>query len=205
MKRIALVLAVLFVMTACAQATEVGFQGALNLANMSGDIAENKVLLGFGGGVFARFTPAPQFFVQPEVLYMMKGTKWDLEILDETLELKFKFNYIEIPVLFGYQFPMQGSVSPAIYVGPALGILMSADAEADGESEDMKDFTKSTDFGLVIGGGVDIKTGEKGKFMLGGRYTLGLSNINDDEEDPDFELKNGVISFFVGYGFPIGQ
>ena len=201
MKRIALVLLALLVATTAAHSTELGFTGGLNLANQSGDWVGNKTLLGFGAGVFGRFTPSPGFIIQPEALYMMKGTKF--EFLDE--EIKFKCNYIEFAIPFGYAFPLEGAVSPVFFVGPAMGILMSAKLTYEGESENVKEFLKSTDIGLLFGAGVDIKTGEKGKFMLGGRYTLGLTNINDDPADPDFKMKNGVFSIFAGFAFLVGE
>ncbi len=198
MKRIALVMAVLLVTAGVANSQELGFTGGLNLANQTGDWEDNKMMLAFGGGIFGRLSPAPQIAIQPEVLFMMKGTKWDEG--DE----KFKLTYIDIPVLLMYQFPMEGSVTPSIFAGPYLGILLSAKDEFAGEEIDVKDVVKSTDFGLVFGAGVDIKAGDKGKFIVNGRYALGLSNANDFLPD-ELSYKNAVISFFVGYAFGLGQ
>ncbi|MEW6412903.1 MAG: porin family protein [Candidatus Zixiibacteriota bacterium] len=201
MRRIVIVLAVVLLTAAFAQATELGFKAGLNLANLTGDVENNKAMMTFGGGAFAKFMVAPQIFIKPEVVYMMKGTKGDSDDFDE----KMKFNYIEIPVLLGYQFPTQGSVSPSLFVGPAVGILMSAKYELEGVEVDIKDFTKSTDFGLVLGGGVDFGLGTSGKLAFDARYTVGLTNLNDDVDADEFEFKNTVFSFFVGYAFPIGQ
>lgn len=204
MKRIALVLAVLFIIATTAQPAELGFTGGLNMANQTGDWTENKTLLTFGGGAFGSVPLAPQISVQAEVLYMMKGTKWDYEEDGISIEEKFKLTYLEIPVLFKYEVPMEGSISPLFFAGPALGILLSAKVDVAGIELDVKDFTKGTDFGVVFGGGAAVKAGEKAKVMFAARYTLGLSNLNDDPDDPDFSFKNGVISVFGGFAFGFG-
>ncbi|MEW6412904.1 MAG: porin family protein [Candidatus Zixiibacteriota bacterium] len=201
MKKLVIVLAVILLTATFAQATELGFKAGLNMANLSGDIENNKTMTTFGGGVFARLSVARQFFVKPELLYVMKGTQAD----SDEVEDKLKFEYIEIPVLVGYQFPTPGPVSPSIFAGPSLGILMSANNEEEGEETDISDVVKSTDFGLVFGGGVDVAIGTGGKLTFDGRYTFGLSNLNDDEDFTQYELKNRVFSFYVGYSFAIGM
>ena len=56
---------------------------------------------------------------------------------------------------------------------------------------------KSTDFGLVFGGGVDFGLG-KGYFTIDLRYTLGLTTISDFEDE---DVKNGAFSLMLGYSF----
>lgn len=208
--------AMLLVVPAQAQMkTELGLKGAVNMANLSGDVTDNKMMLAFGGGVFARIMPSPQFCIQPEVLYMMKGCKFD--DVGTTTDMKTTLSYIEVPVLVKYMIPTEGNISPSIFAGPAVGFLMSAKAKAtvDGTEEDMdiKDYLKSIDFGVAFGAGVDFAVGEKGKITFDARYTLGLTNGNDVSAadaaaagmDVDDSFKNGVISVMVGYAFPIGQ
>ena len=199
--------AMLLVVPAQAQMkTELGLKGAVNMANLSGDVTDSKMMLAFGGGIFARIMPSPQFCIQPEVLYMMKGCKFD-DVLTTT-DAKITASYIEVPVLVKYMIPTEGKISPCIFAGPAVGFLMSAKAKAtvDGTEEDVdiKDNCKSIDFGVAFGAGVDFAVGEKGKLTFDARYTLGLTNLNDIEGDDD-SIKNGVISVMVGYAFPIGQ
>lgn len=172
-----------------------GIKGGLNIANLSGDIEDNKALMAFGGGVFGQLTVSPTLIIQPEVLYMQKGTEEDVDGGE-----KLKLNYIEVPILVKYVFPTEGSFEPCVYAGPVISFLMSAKIG----DEDIKDFVKSTDFGVAFGAGAEFAVGEGGgKFHFDGRYTLGLTNASDDDSDDD--VKNGVISVFVGYGFPLGK
>ncbi len=174
-----------------------GLKGGLNLANFSGDIENNKSMVAFGGGVFGKITPSPTICIQPEVLFMQKGAEDDVEGGE-----KLKLNYIEVPVLVKYMIPTEGNINPSIFAGPAVSFLMSADYG----DEDMKDYIKSVDFGLAFGAGADIAIGDGGgKVTFDGRYTLGLSNINDADDSDEISVKNGVITFMVGYAFPLGN
>ncbi len=66
----------------------------------------------------------------------------------------------------------------------------------DGE-EDIKEFLKSTDFGLNLGVGYKMESG----LNFGARYNLGLSDVNDSDMDGGAEYKNSVIQVSVGYFF----
>jgi hypothetical protein len=60
---------------------------------------------------------------------------------------------------------------------------------------------KDTDFGMVLGGGVDIGLG-KGKMVFDVRYTLGLTTIIEYELfEENIDLKNNAFSFLLGYSF----
>jgi hypothetical protein len=76
-------------------------------------------------------------------------------------------------------------------------VSAKATAEFDGqnESEDIDEFVESFDFGIVFGAGF-----ETGNFVLDGRYTWGLSNINKDDTDPT-NVKHRVISLMAGVRF----
>jgi len=65
------------------------------------------------------------------------------------------------------------------------------------DEEDIDD-VKSTDFGLVFGGGFDYEMGE-GFLTFDARYALGLTSLDDSDLEED--IKNTGIMFMVGYGF----
>jgi hypothetical protein len=181
-----------------------GVKGGLNLANVSGLDewvgVEGDMAVKFGGGVFLNYAVTEAFSIQPELLYMMAGSKFNFFI-----DVNFNLAYFEIPLLAKYSIPMEGAFSPNFFAGPYVGFLMSSKLEASGEEEDMKDYTKSTDFGLMFGAGFDYAVGS-GAITFDVRYSLGLTSISDVPEDelggedqPD--LKNSGILFMVGYGF----
>ena len=51
------------------------------------------------------------------------------------------------------------------------------------------------DLGLVAGAGLEF-----GRFVIDGRYTWGLSNINKDESE-DVKIKNRVFAVMAGIRF----
>jgi len=92
----------------------------------------------------------------------------------------------------------------SIEAGPQVGFLMSANAEyeasgggeSESDDEDVKDDFKGIDFGFGIGVGYKMDSG----LNFAARYSLGLSNIAEDDED-DFSIQNNVMQISVGYMF----
>jgi len=184
-----------------------GIKAGVNIAGHTGDDTDDnhESRTAFVGGGFLTYALTPALAIQPELLYSMKGYKWEEEGWKETG----KFDYLEIPVLLKYMIPMDGVVQPNLFAGVAPAFLLSAEVEVDydetmlamlhaTETVDVKDEAKSIDFGLVFGGGVDLALGE-GSLMFDVRYTMGLTSI--DDTDDDWDIKNKAITLMVGYGF----
>ncbi len=178
-----------------------GVKGGLNLANIIGeDVENNSMKVGFVGGAFMCYNLTEIFAIQPELLYSMKGVKYEVGLLEVNQNL----NYFEIPLLLKVNLPTEGKIKPSLYAGPALGILMSAEVE----DLDVKDYMKGTDIGIIAGAALGYQM-ESGMLFGEFRYEVGLSTIWDlsDEELTVLDLteqpdeKNSVISILVGYGF----
>jgi hypothetical protein len=209
---VVLVLLLIFAMAVAVQAgggiVTKGIKAGVNVAGVTGDDVDDSYesRTAFVGGVFLTYALTPALAVQPEILYSMKGYKWDD---DMGCCGTGKLTYLEIPVLLKYMIPMDGVVQPNLFAGVAPAFLLSAEVEQDheetmfqmlgaSETVDIKDDTKSVDFGLVFGGGVDLALGE-GLLMFDVRYTMGLTSI--DDTDDDWDVKNKAITLMVGYGF----
>jgi hypothetical protein len=181
-----------------------GVKGGMTVANMSTDpsdseLGDSRTGLAIGGyvGIPLKATP---FSIQPEALFTMKG---DQEEADGVTG-KMKLDYIEIPVLAKASFMPQAPAKPSLFLGPAVAYNLSAKTAVEGgllEGEyDMKDETKSFDFGLVFGGGLDIPMGNGARSLgIDVRYTYGLTNTID--ADTGAEAKNNVISIMGTIGF----
>jgi hypothetical protein len=180
-----------------------GFKVGLNMANLSGDdvIEGTNSKIGSCLGGFVTYSLNEMIALQPEVLYTMKGATWEEEVFGETLEITWTLDYLEIPILAKVVIPTQGTVKPNLFIGPALGINLRGKAKAElaGETEeaDIEDL-KSTDLGLVFGAGLDFGLPHSA-ITVDGRYVMGLSTIDDSEAKAD--VKNGVMTFTVGYSF----
>jgi hypothetical protein len=183
-----------------------GIRGGLNVANVSESPDDDELTDSRNGLALGGFVTIPvneMFMIQPEALFMMKGDREDAG--DATA--KVKLNYIEVPVLAKVSFMPQAAANPSIFVGPSIGFNTTAKMEVEGTGTpldgemDVKDNTKSIDFGVVFGGGLDIPVGDGGQTVgFDVRYTLGLTDINDTTGD-DTEVKNGTLTVMGSFSF----
>ncbi len=185
MKKIILTLAVVFAIGIVnAQETKFGVKGGLNVASITNSDGANS-LIGFHAGFFAAIKITEKFAIQPELLYSMQGVK------DSDISLH--LDYITIPIMAKYYVAKDFSLE----VGPQIGFLIAAKAKSGGESASVKEFFKSTDFGVNFGVGYDF--GEN--LILGLRYNLGLSQVLKDLDPGQSASKNAVFSVSLGYKF----
>jgi opacity protein-like surface antigen len=174
-----------------------GVKGGVNIANFMGDDAgSSKSFIGFNVGLFAEFKLSQKLYIQPELLYSGQGAKEDLTIEGINFDATLKVNYINIPVMFKYYVVNDLSLE----VGPYVGFLTSAKVKVESsfgsDTEDAKDFFKSTDFGIGIGFNYDVTQA----IFLNARYSAGLAQIGDTDTD-DNDVKNSVLQFGLGFRF----
>ena len=149
-------------------------------------------LSAFGGGGFVRFGLAG-LALQTEVLAITKGRKSEDTVLGEFEQ---KFDYIEVPVTAMFAI----GNGPYIFAGPAFAWDITDDDEDPNIATDRKKF----DFGITGGLGLQIGAGP-GAFLVEGRYTHGLTNLNDSSTSDDLEIRNRSFAVFAGYAIPIGS
>ena len=124
---------------------------------------------------------------------------FDLEKLQKSR--KIKLDYVDVPVLARFSSPVSGGTSFHVFAGPSFSFRVSAKAESsfedEEESEDIDDDVERFDLGLVAGAGLEF-----GHFLIDGRYTWGLSNINKNkDETDDVKIKNRVFAVMAGIRF----
>lgn len=199
-----------------AQAVTVGPMAGIGFSTFSGDDADafgdegldfdKGSRTGFAVGGFAEFEFGSNFAVEPQLMYVQKGARYNGSVdvgtgtpVDASAGIN--LDYIQLPVLFKAELRKPDSkVTPSVFVGPAIGFNLGCTitAEGDGEdfSEDCPDDTfKSTDFSLVLGAGLEF-----GRFSLQGRYDMGLGSVADAD---GVDVKNSGWLFTLGYGFRV--
>lgn len=192
-----------------AQEVSFGVKAGVNFANVGGDdLGDNKARTGFHLGGVAEIAFSENMSFQPELLYSSVGYKYKGTELGEGGTYKYDdqyiLDYITLP-LMGKYYVMEGL---SLEFGPQVGFLISAKNKYDytisGEGvnisesgkDDVKDFVKGLDFGLNIGAGYKLPSG----LNFAARYSLGLSNLNDIDND-NSKVHNNVIQLSVGFMF----
>jgi opacity protein-like surface antigen len=175
-----------------AQQTRFGIKGGLNLSTVvGGDVDNTKTLVGFHVGGFAEIHVVEKFFIQPELLFSAQGTKFDGDFGNDG---DVKLNYLNIPVLAKYYIVDKKF---SVEAGPQLGVLLSAKAEGT----DIKDLTRSVDFGFNLGAGYSFTD----NLSVNLRYTIGLSPLSDKDIDSENEYydsaKNSNLALSLAYKF----
>lgn len=91
----------------------VGFRAGLTEARLHGDFGDvlgSKYRPGFGAGAHARFTLHRVVSFQPEVWWVMKGAREDLDFAGvATFHLDHAIPYVEVPMLLRVQAPGAGA------------------------------------------------------------------------------------------------
>jgi hypothetical protein len=207
MKLCATVLCAVLILIACvstvsAQTTGFGLKAGVNFSNFGGDDAgtwDSRTGYSFGGFVISSFSE--MFHIQPEMLYTTKGAKTTSTFgTGDRVTSTLRFGYLEIPILGKVVIPIGNSVlQPALYAGPYMAFKLSSKLHIEGEDLDTEsgyDDARSTDFGLVFGGGVGLPVREN---IIGVeiRYTMGLTSF--DDSDDNFSIKHNVLMVMVSF------
>jgi opacity protein-like surface antigen len=184
-----------------------GIIGGANLATLGGsDVNDVGTRTGLAAGFMAVLSVSPEFAIQPELLFTMKGAKSNASNASAVA----KIDYIEVPVLARYEIPVSGSVKPFIYGGPGFAYKTSCKLEGSSQgttvSFDCDELLaqsgvanvkfSSTDVGGIVGGGLAFDV--SGRTMtIGVRYEMGFVKLATDSDS-----KNRVFSFVGTFEWP---
>jgi hypothetical protein len=178
-----------------AQGLSFGVKGGVNISDIAVTGGANEPSFdprfGIVAGGFVRLPVASWLAVQAEGLYSEKGARFK----ESGVEAKLILNYFEIPVLAHVR------LAKVFYVegGAAMAFRLQAKGRSrfSGSTEDVdiSDQVETFDFGVAMGGGVEL-----GRLILDGRYTLGISDADKDKTDST-KTKNRVLSATLGFRF----
>lgn len=173
-----------------AQGFHVGVKGGVNMYKIDGRSFSDEFNHSYNAGLFTEINFSNKVGIQPEILWNQSQTRTSTrfkDIYDQGVgELKgVTLNYLSIPLLL--------NVSPSRFItfqaGPQFGVLINKDQNL---LQNGKNAFKSGDLSML--GGVQLNLGG---FKLGGRYTVGLTNINDiDNQD---KWKNQGFQLYAGF------
>jgi hypothetical protein len=185
-----------------------GVKAGANLSSFAGDDADtpstvsSKVRTGVIAGAFLLIDVAGPLAIQPELLYVQKGEQAEGRTPTGFKGLvTSKVDYVELPVLLKVQVPITGPIVPIIFGGPSVALNVNASQTVTGAgsivSQDFDDGVEPIEFGVHLGGGIDISTGV-GILTFDIRYQRGITNIIS--ENPG-EIKNRGVGITGGLAF----
>jgi hypothetical protein len=167
-----------------------GIKGGANIVKIDGKSFKEQFRYGYNVGGFAEIGLGKKFTLVPGVDFNQYSTTLDssykavYEGVINSSQSKVKLNYLSIPLILDYKF--LGPIH--LQAGPQFGVLMDQNKNF---LQNGADAFKKGDFAMAFGAQVKLAS-----FRVTGRYLIGLSNINDiDNQD---KWKSQVIQLSVG-------
>ncbi|UXP32332.1 PorT family protein [Reichenbachiella agarivorans] len=174
---------------------ELGVKAGLNFNSASIDAASNggsvkdvaDTRTGYHFGAYAVIALGP-LALQPEAYYSVQGADIDVNGAKGAINS----NYLQVPVLLRFNFLKMFNV----HVGPQFGFVIKNELDANGSVEDLKNDTKSGDFSIAAGAGVDLPF----NLNVNVRYVKGFTEMMDDNSASGVEsMKNAMFQVSIGY------
>ncbi len=153
--------------------------GGLNLSKYNVSPDDNNMnwnyKLGFLTGIGLEKKLSHNLLLEFDFLYFKKGSKVKPSDPSDA-KRKYNLNALSIPILLRFKF--SDGTSPYVFGGMEISALMDHEIKDEGqEAIDIKDNTKSLDYGIAFGCGYEIELQEYLFFFVEARYHLGLRNI----------------------------
>ncbi|HEX2844949.1 MAG TPA: porin family protein [Chitinophagaceae bacterium] len=194
--------------------TTFGVRAGVNFQNITGDdiqgnSMDNKLKVGFLAGVNAEIPVGIDFYLQPGVVYAMKGAK------DKGSDAKVNLSYIEVPVNFLYK-PEVGTGRVLLGIGPYIAFGVGGKIKPDnGNDVDITFKNSISQTEAATGYGTYFKRIDAGGNLLFGyemsnnlsvqlNAQLGLVKINpkiDGVSNDETSWKNTGFGVSLGYRF----
>lgn len=150
---------------------------------------------GFLAGIGFERTFYRNIFLEFDVLYFKKGSK--IESVDlPNFKMKYNLNALSIPILLRVK--LLDGTAPYILGGIEFSSILSHTVKSEGKEEvDIKQSTKSIDYGFVFGCGFELEIQEHLFFFIEARYNHGRRNIIS-KPVKDESMKTNAILIVVG-------
>lgn len=173
----------------------INFQN-LNGKNSSGEKLDNKLKTGFNAGVNAEIPVGIDFFLQPGLLFSLKGSK------DKTVDASISLSYVEIPVNFLYK-PELGDGRVLLGFGPYAAVAIAGTNKIGNIKTDVEFGSNPATF-KRFDTGANMLAGYEwaNNFSVQLNAGLGLVNLkNRINGDNNSVLKNTGFGISAGYRF----
>jgi len=215
----ALVLAALASAPAHAQRWDLLVSGGWSNGNLSGGrdkLLGTETRNGFTAGVGALLRADDELGFEFAARYVQKGGTGTISetyavpnfsnVTEEIGQATVAADYVQIDILIAGILDTSAKSYLRGYIGPSLGVLVKANADGviDGEpfEQDMKDNFKSVDWTPTIGASFHYDVGAVA-LVLDGRFSMGISSIDDTAGDHDIKTRTWQVS--LGAAIPLAD
>jgi len=187
---------------------EIGVKAGLSIPNLTSGDGDNPINSGWGSrlgpdaAVHVEFRITKQFSIQPQLQYSSQGGKKDgdqaftvppemqalfppgqaPQYLYANYKSEAKFNYLMLPVLAKYRFPLASHLQLYVAAGPFVSFLLSGKNKTEGSSE------------------VYLDSGHQQALPVGAQSFDNTENIKDD-----LHRFNAGINGHVGLAYEVGR
>ena len=187
----------------------------LSNVNFYTSVPQNQLIQGTGG-LSIRYISEKHFGIQAELNYSLRGWEEKTDTVSRLNKYARSISYIELPVMTHLYFNMGKKARLVFNFGPQLGYYLDEKIlkkEIDPRLEGLWEYEyydtkiqQPLDYGLVGGGGFELRTGV-GNFILDGRYYYGLSDIFNNKKRADrFQSSsNQIVGIKLSYLFNMNK
>ena len=204
MKKFFVLIAVAIVCMSASAQVQFGGKVGFDMTHFWGEDAPHGLRPNYQVGLMMEYKFNPKFAIAPEVVFAAQGGKAsgnvDVDDIPGSVKAKgtFHTNYINVPLMLKFY----ATPSFSIDFGPQVGFNVYSKMTASGkvgtieakETIDLKDNTKTVDFGLGLGATYNLTNNA----FVQARYTLGLTNVFDVNDSHE---KNGNAQIAFGMKF----
>ncbi len=202
MKRLnLLVLALALTTFAFAQGTKnfsLGPRVGANFAKLT-NVNNANSKSGLLAGITSTYSINERSGLTVDLLYSAEGVETKTEPQVET-----DLDYLRLMLAYDIFFRDFGdNFRPKIYLGPNVGVLLSADTKVEGSDTkvDVKDSYNTLDVGLTLGLGFNLRVGGETWLNVDGRYQPGFTNIINNKPSSADAVRNQNFQVSVGLAF----
>ena len=173
-----------------------GAKVGVNANKITGQSYKDGFNYNFQAGGFLQFNFSKRFGIQPEVNFVQTQSEFtddpsDVydDIFRDGSQKKAKMNYLEVPLLLNVN--LGSSKRIKLQVGPAFGGLLKETVDS---LQNNGNLYKKAEWSALGGLWIQLPL-----VNLGARYKIGLTNINDIDDQQKW--RNQAIQVFVGVTF----
>ncbi|MFH5884122.1 porin family protein [Halalkalibaculum sp. DA3122] len=165
---------------------------------------ESSPAPGFAIGLSLDFRFTRLFSVQPEVLYVEKGSRERVQVSSLDTEFNLVLDYVEVPVLAKFHLPADGLLLPHVYIGPYASFLIENNSNTEifeneqQTPDELIGEARDSDFGIVAGIGTDLDF-RFNTVSAEIRYSAGFTDVFGGAAPQP--ARNGTVMLLIGFQF----